>query len=184
MFRARPARIDLNSFLKQTPSKVRDKQYFLFSEESVISIGHRYKGRFDQAVLHFEEAPILDLMIERKFPIKYLPREARKEDMFQAALYAQAIQESGASCSKTKLVIIYCLQQHAARCENNRNTTDCISCDFGEAFTQKYDQKWILRELKRLDEIWFGSRKPIAEPGEKCRPCPYSKNGICQYSIY
>ncbi|TXT55177.1 MAG: hypothetical protein BAJATHORv1_40086 [Candidatus Thorarchaeota archaeon] len=184
LYRSIPASMNLRSFLK-TESKSRKRQsLYLFSEEPVISMGHKFKGRFDQAVFRSGKVPRLELIIERKFPTKYLPSKIREEDMFQAGLYALAIQESGVSCSNTRLVTVYCLQDNAMTCAKKRNTTDCVKCNLGKVFTRKYKQKSVLKDLEILDEIWFHSRKPIANPDEKCRACPYSKNGKCQYSIY
>ena len=65
-----------------------------------------YVGRFVGAVLHWEKSPILDIVIEYKFPVKHLPRQTRKEDVFQSGLYALALLDSGLSCSSTRLVTI------------------------------------------------------------------------------
>jgi len=86
---------DLNEFLNLKPSSPKSNEYYRFSEESVRSQAHRFVGRFDSAILHWEEVPILDLIVENKFPVSYLPDKAKKEDFFQAGLYALALSESG-----------------------------------------------------------------------------------------
>ena len=107
---------DLNTFLHLESDQPDSSQYFRFAEEAVVSMGHRYNGRFDQAVLRFDGVPILEVVIERKFPVRNLPRIVRTEDMFQAGLYALALMERGVSCSSTRLVVMYCTQNVASNC--------------------------------------------------------------------
>jgi hypothetical protein len=163
-------------------SRPNPKISFLFSEQSVFSLGHRFNGRFDSAIMHWEEAPILDAMIERKFPTRHLPEKPRGEDIFQAGLYALALMESGVSCVSTKLVLVYCLQKNAKRCIG-RNHNDCVACGNGKVFSRRFNQKRVLRALEKLDEVWYQGRKPKANPAEwKCRGCPYGRNGTCNHS--
>ena len=123
--RTKPASCNLSEFLKLNPNRLKINQYYLFSEENIRSLGHRFVGRLDGAVLHQEGVPVLDLVIEYKFPLKHLPKQARPEDVFQAGLYALALLESGVSCSSTKIVTIYCLQDRAKRCLDKKSTMDC-----------------------------------------------------------
>jgi CRISPR/Cas system-associated exonuclease Cas4 (RecB family) len=163
-------------------SRPNSKRSFLFSEQSVFSLGHRFNGRFDNAVLHWEEAPVLDAIIERKFPTRHLPEKPRDEDIFQAELYALALMESGVSCSSTKLVLVYCLQKNAKECIG-RNHPNCVACGNGLVFTRRFKQKRVLRALEKLDEVWYQGRKPKANPREwRCRGCPYGRNGVCNHT--
>jgi hypothetical protein len=181
--RAIQAKWSLSEFLKMKPDRWKLNQYYFFSEENVRSLGHRFVGRLDGAVLHRENTPILDLVIEYKFPLKYLPKYARPEDVFQSGLYALALLESGVSCSSTRLVTIYCLQDRAKRCLDKKSTMDCWRCSNGKTFTTRFKPKKVLRELKRLDEVWYRGRKPRpAQEQSACRVCPYSKDE-CNYSL-
>ncbi len=171
----------LAEFLRLNNKPISSKS-FLFHEQPILSMGHRFSGRFDSAVLHWEEVPVLDAIIERKFPIRYLPEKPRNEDVFQAGLYALALKESGVSCSSTRLVLIYCLQKNAKKCIG-RNHNDCVSCGNGEVFGKRFNQRRVLRELEKLDEVWYHGRTPKASPSEwKCRACQYGRNGICNHS--
>ncbi|MHA2068706.1 MAG: hypothetical protein ACXABY_30450 [Candidatus Thorarchaeota archaeon] len=179
--RAQARQWTLSEFLNLRSIPSPSKSY-LFREQSVFSVGHRFNGRFDNAVLHWEEAPILDAIIERKFPTSYLPEKPRDEDIFQAGLYALALMESGVACSSAKLVLIYCLQSKARQCIG-REGTDCISCGEGSVFIRKFSQKSVLRALDRLDEVWYRGRKPKASPDRwKCRGCPHGQNRTCSHS--
>ena len=183
MRRAVPTQWSLSEFIKMKPSRWKLNEYYSFSEENVRSLGHRYVGRLDGAVLHWESAPILDLVIEYKFPVKHLPQRAREEDVFQSGLYALALKESGFSCSTTKLVTIYCLQEKAKRCLDKKSTRNCWRCSDGRAFVTGFKPKNVERELRRLDEVWFEGRKPRpAHIASVCRICPYSE-GRCNYSV-
>lgn len=173
----------LDEFLKLKPSRYDRKEYYQFTEESVRSHAHRYVGRFDAAVLHWEEGPILDLLIERKFPSSILPDAAKEEDIFQAGLYALALLESGMSCSSTRLVIIYCLQNRAKRCSNSKSQRDCWLCCDGKVFYQKFQPDKVQKKLRTLDEVWYNKRQPKASPNQyKCMTCPFSGQGVCNYS--
>jgi len=183
MRRAIPASWSLSEFVKLKPSRWKLNQYYSFTEENVRSLGHRYVGRLDGAILHWESAPILDLVIEYKFPMKYLPQRARDEDMFQSGLYALALQESGFSCSSTKLVTIYCLQENAKRCLEKKSTRNCWHCRNGRSYATRFKQKDVEKELRRLDEVWYEGRKPRpTQEASACRICPYSE-GKCNYSV-
>ena len=116
---------DLNTFLHLESDQPDSSQYFRFAEEAVVSMGHRYNGRFDQAVLRFDGVPILEVVIERKFPVRNLPRIVRTEDMFQAGLYALALMERGVSCSSTRLVVMYCTQNVASNCAQEGKCMNC-----------------------------------------------------------
>jgi hypothetical protein len=183
MRRAIPAQWNLQEFLKLKPSRWKRGEYYLFSEETVRSLGQRYIGRFDSAILHWEEVPVLDLMIEYKFPVNYLPEQSRPEDVFQAGLYALALLESGVSCSNTRLVTIYCLQDRAMKCMEGKSSKSCWRCGDSKVYTNRFNPRNMIKTLKRLDEIWYKGRnpRPAKEP-ERCRPCPYSKDK-CNYSV-
>jgi len=183
MKRAEKAPWDLYEFLHLEPSKQKVKEYYRFNEESVRSHSHRFVGRFDSAILHWEEVPVLDLIIENKFPVSYLPEKVRKEDIFQAGLYALALEETGVSCRDTRLVTIYCLQDIAKRCLQGNTPKKCWDCGEGKIFSKSFNPQKIRKALKKLDEVWYKKRKPKASPTpSKCRVCPYSKNGKCNHS--
>lgn len=183
MRRALPAPWGLSEFLKRKQSQWSQAKYYSFSEETVRSLGHRFIGRFDSAILHLDSVPVLDLVIEHKFPVKYLPEKSRPEDMFQAGLYAQALQESGVSCSKTRLVNIYCLQDRAKRCMEGRSVKSCWKCGDSRIYVIRFDSQKVVKALKRLDEVWYNGRKPRPSPKPgKCIACPYGKDK-CNYSV-
>ncbi len=179
---AEPARWTLSEFLHLNPRRRTFGKSFIFREQTIRSLGYRYVGRFDYAILHWKEAPILDAVIERKFPRNLVPSTPRPEDMFQAGLYALGLRESGVSCSSTRLIIIYCLQESAKRCIG-RNRADCLTCKDGATFSRKFRPSNVLRTLQKLDEVWFEGRSPKASPtSSKCRVCPYSIDQSCRYS--
>ncbi|MGY5862590.1 MAG: hypothetical protein RTU09_09505 [Candidatus Thorarchaeota archaeon] len=174
---------DLNTFLHLESEPPEPSQYYCFAEEAVMSRGHRYSGRFDQAILRFDEVPVLEAVIERKFPSRNTPKIVRTEDMFQAGLYALALMEKGASCSSTRLVVIYCTQEIASNCMRAGKSVNCFECRKGSIFQQKFNLKQVLKTLKSLDEVWYKRRKPKASPDVgKCRACPYGTNGVCNHS--
>jgi hypothetical protein len=178
---AEPSKWTLQEFLRLRKLPATERS-FLFSEQSVYSLGHRFNGRFDNAVLHWEEAPVLDAIIERKFPIRHIPDSPREEDFFQAGLYALALMETGVSCSTTRLVLIYCLQKTAKNCIW-RNQVDCVSCGDGTVYSRRFNPKRVLKALAKLDEVRYQGRKPKASPNAgKCRACPYGRNGVCNHS--
>ncbi|MHA1136459.1 MAG: hypothetical protein ACTSSE_08235 [Candidatus Thorarchaeota archaeon] len=183
MRNAQKAPWDLHEFLILNPSKPKNNEYYRFSEESIRSHAHGFVGRFDGAILHWKDAPILDMIIESKFPISYLPERAIKEDIFQAGLYALALADTGVSCKDAKLVIIYCLQDVAKRCLQGNTSKMCWDCGEGKIFYQNCDLREVMKNLSKINEVWYKKRRPRANPTEDhCRPCPYSKNGKCNYS--
>ena len=182
MRRAVPATWGLSEFLKLKPSRWKIGQYYLFAEETVRSLGHRFIGRFDSAILHWEEAPVLDLVIEHKFPTKHLPEQSIPEDIFQAGLYALALYESGVSCSNTRLVTVYCLQDRVKRCIEGNSATACWKCGDSKIHVERFNLNNVIKTLKKMDEVWYSDRKPKPSPNpRKCRICPYSKDK-CNYS--
>jgi hypothetical protein len=173
----------LIEFTQLRPGKWKKGENYRFSEETVRSFAHRYNGRFDAAILHWEEAPILDVLIEYKFPVNHLPTKMKEEDYFQAGLYSLAMAESGISCSSTKLVIVYCLQDNAKRCILDKSKRNCWNCGEGKIFEKRFKPDYVRKQLKKLDEVWYKKRCPRATPTEmKCRLCPFSKRGVCNYS--
>ncbi|UCE09268.1 MAG: hypothetical protein JSW61_09840 [Candidatus Thorarchaeota archaeon] len=174
----------LQEFLRLPRSQRKIGKWFMFSEQTVYSMGHKFTGRFDQAVLHWGKSPILDLMIERKFPVSHLPMKRRDEDLFQAALYSLALMESGVSCSSSRLVVIYCLQNQAKRCLKRTRGLECFKCGAGRVFHEPFSQRTVLSTLERLDEVWYNGRRPIPDPSfDKCMRCQFSRNGSCQYTL-
>ena len=174
---------DLSEFLRLKPKPWKINRYYSFTEEIVRSLGHRFVGRLDSAILHWKNVPVLDIIIEYKFPKKHLPDRARKEDVFQSGLYALALLESGVSCSSTKIVIIYCLQDNAKKCFSKKSTRDCWRCRNGRTFVSAFRPKQVLKELTRLNEVWYDGRKPRpSQDAHSCQVCPYRK-GICNHSL-
>ncbi len=174
---------DLNAFLHLESDQLESNQYFSFAEEAVVSMGHRYSGRFDQAVLGFDGVPILKAIIERKFPSRNMPKIVRTEDMFQAGLYALALMERGVSCSSTRLVVIYCTQRAASNCVHEGKGVNCFECKKGRVFQEEFSPKKVLKTLKRLDEVWYERRKPRPSPEVgKCKACPFGTDGVCNHS--
>ncbi|MFX1578588.1 MAG: hypothetical protein ACFFBJ_03005 [Promethearchaeota archaeon] len=172
----------LAEFIRLESSKRKNYQYYSFSEENVRSLGHRYVGRLDAAILHWEQTPILDLVIEYKFPVNHLPNKAREEDVFQSGLYALALQESGVSCSSARIVTIYCFQDKAKECVSQKTARQCWRCNDGKTFTTRFRPGRVQKDLSKLDEVWYKGRRarPVQKPSI-CRACPYSKNR-CNYS--
>ena len=158
------------------------KNLYIFTEQPVYSQRYRITGRFDQAILHWETRPILDAIIERKFPVHVIPKEIRSEDIFQAGLYALALMDNGISTDSTKLVVIYCLQKNAMKCVLKKKSVNCLECKSSRVFSKQFSPTTIMKKLRKLDEIWFANRKPKASPSTtKCRVCPY-RNSKCKYS--
>lgn len=175
---------NFHEFLKLSQSSPKSNEFYRFNEESVRSHAHRYVGRFDSAIFHWEDVPILDLIIENKFPVSYLPDRVKKEDIFQAGLYALALAESGVSCRDAKLVIIYCLQDAAKRCLQGNSQRRCWDCSDGKIFSQNFNQREIMKNLAKINAVWYKKRKPDANPSEdNCHHCPYSRDGRCNYSV-
>ncbi len=172
----------LKQFLDLSLSRPKADERFFFSEESVVSVGYRYNGRFDGAILHWENVPVLDAIIERKFPASHLPETARPEDFFQAGLYALALMEKGVSCSSTKLAILYCLQDDARKCLD-RNENKCFTCSSSKVFERRFKPRSAVKNLKKFDDFWYRNAKPKPSPDRrKCGTCPNGKNGTCNYS--
>ena len=183
MRRAIPSPWSLYEFLHLKPSRWKFNQYYSFSEETVRSLGHKFIGRFDNAILHWEDSPVLDLIIEHKFPVRYLPEKSRPEDIFQAGLYALALYESGVSCSATRLVNIYYLQDRAKKCMESNSAKDCWRCGDNKIHVKRFDRNKVIKNLKKMDEVWFNDSRPRPSPERgNCRACPYSK-GKCNYSV-
>jgi len=181
--RARKAHWSLAEFLALQPSQHNRGEYYVFNEEQVRSFAHKFIGRFDSAVLHWEEAPILDALIEHKFPVNHLPSKMKPEDLFQAGLYSLALAESGVSCRSARLVIVYCLQDTAKQCLQDRLRRSCWNCGDARVFKRKFSPDEIRIRLKRLDEVWYNKRSPRAAPSEtNCKACPFSTSGECNYS--
>ncbi|TFF96128.1 hypothetical protein EU546_01990 [Candidatus Thorarchaeota archaeon] len=164
-------------------SKKRGRGYLL-CEQTVKSVGHRYAGRLDAAVMSWEEVPTAHLVVERKFPVNHLPKAARQEDFFQAGLYALALLETGVSCSSTLLMIIYCLQDRAKRCMEKPSRQSCASCGDARVFVSRFNQNQLERTLERLDEVWFSRRPPRpTRRADMCRICPFGAKGTCNYEL-
>ena len=175
---------DLLEFLSLNPNSPKRNELYRFTEEPVRSHAYRYLGRFDGAILHWDEVPILDLIVENKFPVNYLPDRVKREDIFQAGLYALALAETGVSCRDAKLAIIYCLQDTAKKCLYEKSQRNCWNCGDGKIFSKKFDQRVVMKDLARINAVWYKKRNPRANPSEEnCHPCPYSKNGRCNYSV-
>ena len=181
--KAIPAQMDLNAFARGGPREGKSKSTYIFSEESAVSMTHRFNGKFDSAILRWDTGPILEALIERKFPRSYLPERARSEDIFQASLYSLALKEKGISCSSTHLIIIYCLQDKAIKCMKKQGGLDCFRCKEGKVFKSRFNEKRTLKQLAKLDEVWYQGRKTEPNPSkDNCRACPFSKGGQCNYS--
>ncbi|MHA1928911.1 MAG: hypothetical protein ACTSV2_10100 [Candidatus Thorarchaeota archaeon] len=179
----KPPRWDLKTFLRLKDNRPSPREGFLFSEENVTSMAHRYNGRFDQAILRWDEVPILEMMIERKFPVHILPTKAKQEDIFQASLYTLALLERGISCSSTKLVVIYCLQKNAEKCFDKASVANCFKCRKGKTFQKKFNAEKTIKLLDKMNQVWYKARKPKATPSiAKCSTCPYKKMNVCNYS--
>ncbi|MHA1216071.1 MAG: hypothetical protein ACTSPX_01945 [Candidatus Thorarchaeota archaeon] len=175
------ASFPLYRLVNGTAPQLRRGQKYVFSEQTVVSMTWRYRGRLDHAVLHVEKGPVLDAVFEMKFPAEYLPHRVREQDMFQAGLYALAIRDMGASCRDTRLVVCYCSQTWAKRCDKI-GLENCVSCRHSVTFTGKFRPQKIERELQRMDGYWRGLRQPIPSPEhDKCRTCPYADKE-CQYA--
>lgn len=174
---------DLGQFINNEGKRTNPRKRYVFSEESVVSMTHRYNGRFDSVIVRWSGGPLLEAVIERKFPMNVLPEGPVPEDMFQASLYALALKEKGLSISSTRLINIYCLQNEAERCLERKGSESCIGCSKGVVYTKRFNESKTLRELEKLDEIWYKGRKPSPKPSKRiCRICPYGRNGICNHS--
>lgn len=182
MRRAIPSPWSLSEFLQLKPSRWKFNQYNSFSEETVRSLGHRFIGKFDNAIFHWEDSPVLDLIIKHKFPVRHLPEKSRLEDIFQAGLYALALYETGMSFSSTRLVNIYCLQDRAKKCLESKSAKECWQCGDNKTHIKRFHPNKVIKDLTKMNRVWFNNQKlrPSPEQG-KCRACPYSK-GKCNYT--
>jgi hypothetical protein len=178
-----PSQIDLNAFARRGPKEGKSKKTYLFSEESAVSMTHRFNGKFDTALLRWDTGPILEALIERKFPRSFIPDQVKEEDVFQASLYTLALKEKGISCATTNLIVIYCVQDTAIKCMKKQGGLDCFRCNEGKVFKSRFKEKKTLKQLAKLDEIWYEGRKPAPKPGKgNCRPCPFNQNKHCKHS--
>jgi hypothetical protein len=167
---------------KEPPKRILDR-HFLFTEENVYSISNRFRGRFDMAILHWDESPILDVLFERKFPTGRLPIKVHQYDVFQASLYALALMDSGVICSSTKIIVAYCRQEDAIKCQHNRAIASCLRCDNGAVFTIDFSFKETIKKLHSLNRYWFESKQPKSSPDiHKCSICPYASKEVCKWS--
>ncbi len=180
---AKPIQMGINAFARRGPDDANPKKTYSFSEESAVSMSHRYNGKFDTAILRWDTGPILVALIERKFPRSILPNQVKAEDVFQASLYALALKEKGISSTSTQILVVYCLQEVAIKCLKKKGGLDCFSCKEGKVFKSRYNEKKTLKQLTKLDEVWYEGRKPKPDPSvENCRACPFSKKVKCKYS--
>ncbi len=176
-----PAKWKLHDFINGR-SDARPHRKYIFTEQIVTNMTRKYRGRFDHAILRMEEGPALDAVIEFKFPQQHLPYKVRKEDVFQAGLYALAMRDMGVSTGSTALLVLYCLQSEARRC-GKPNIERCFSCSKGKVFRDKFNPQRVIAAVERMDPYWRGERRPVPMPStENCSRCPYS-NGQCQYSV-
>ena len=181
--KAVPADMTVSEFLSLDKRRRKNSTRLLLQEKEVRSLGHRYVGRLDAVVVSWQDAPVLHVVLERKFPAAQLPSRPRPEDLFQLGLYALALLESGMSCRSTRLMVTYCLQDTASRCFKKSDTPKCSLCSEGRTFTKQFRQKEVLEALSRLDEVWYGNRAPKPKPSsEKCRRCPFGSSHLCIYS--
>lgn len=179
---ATTADFSLGQFIHSRAETRGRRHEFAFQEEYVASPGRRIHGRVDCAYLHMEEVPVLDLLVEMKFPLEILPERVHSEDLFQASLYALALADSGVSCSHARLEVIYCTQKQAEHCFGGTGQS-CVTCRKARRFHRKFDYNGTVAALSRLDEVWYEGRKPrpVTRP-EQCRRCPYSRDGACNYA--
>ncbi len=157
-------------------------QKYVFAEQRVVSETYRYVGRFDQAVLHWDKGPVVDAVIERKFPTTTLPGRARARDLFQAGLYALALVDSGARADDTRLVVVYCLQSVATRCTEGTTRRSCLTCRRGRVFQVPFDRGRVAAEVERLDREYRQGRLRPVPSRETCGQCPFSR-GDCKHSV-
>ncbi len=155
---------------------------YVLSELSVESRRWGYVGRADHIVVSKGAALTLDAVIEMKFPRVQVPRTAHSEDLFQASLYALALEEMGLQCDNALAVVVYCAQTNAERCRN-RDLQHCISCGKARVSTARYDRALTERKLKAMEGYWRGQRdaRP-ASRRDRCGRCPFSAD-ICPHSV-
>ncbi len=177
------ANISLYKFLNLLPSKRELGTRHRFYEQSVRSLEHKLVGRFDSAVFHWSaNGPVLDMIIEYKFPVRFIPQKAYSHDMFQTGLYALALADLGVITNNTRLVVLYCLQGVARKCLKSRRH-GCSLCGRGRIFVNSFKRVKIIKALERLDQVWSELRSPKAGPSKsRCIACPYSRGNGCKYS--
>jgi hypothetical protein len=174
---------NLTSFLQAAERAVHKKGLYLFTEENVVSMTYRFSGRLDAAIVGWNSGPVLDAIVERKFPRRYLPTKAYPEDVFQGSLYALALKEKGFSVSSTHIVAVYCIQDEAEKCMQRGTGLSCLTCGKGKLFVSKLKERAIAKAIGRLDEVWYRGRKPRPNPSvTSCRRCPFSTDGTCNFT--
>ncbi|MEM2141867.1 MAG: hypothetical protein QXS20_03030 [Candidatus Thorarchaeota archaeon] len=170
------------SFVEQHGQETELGRYLSFHEQPVQSIVNRIAGIPDSVYMHIKDRPVVDIVVERKYPSRSLPRKAYPEDVFQASLYALALSDNGMDCRQTRLALIYCLQDRARRCMSGERNL-CIGCRYGRVFISSFNRERTLSDLLRLDEIWFRMRTPRpSSRKDTCARCPYSDRRVCPYS--
>ncbi len=183
VFNAKRASGDLTSFLQVAGKDGHRIRSQLFAEESVVSMTYRFNGRVDAAIVAWSSGPILEAIVERKFPHKHLPTKAYPEDVFQGSLYALALKEKGFSVSSTHIVTIYCIQDTAESCLKKETGLYCLKCGKGKVFISKLRERSVVKSISRLDEVWYRGRDPEPNPSvSSCRRCPYSTDGTCNFT--
>ncbi|MGY5875849.1 MAG: hypothetical protein RTU30_08895 [Candidatus Thorarchaeota archaeon] len=172
----------IQDFLEHRTNRPHQGQVFSFKEGLVTSSTYRIKGRFDQAILYWDANPILEAVIERKFPRRILPEKVRNEDVFQAELYALTLTEMGAISADCKIIVIYCLQQEASTCVD-RNRDGCLNCRKGRRFVSGFNLNRVAKKLDKLNKEWYKSKTPRANSSrDSCIICPYSRKRGCKHS--
>ena len=155
----------------------------LYTEENVVSMTYRFSGRLDAAIVAWNTGPILEAIVERKFPSKHLPMKAYPEDVFQGSLYALALKEKGFSVSSTRIITVYCIQDEAENCMEKRAGLYCLTCGKGRLFVSKLRERTVIKTIGKLDEIWYRGRNPEPRPSvSSCRRCPFSTDGSCNFT--
>ncbi len=172
----------LNEFLEQC-DKGTSMRKIILSEKNVVSLTYRFRGRFDSIIVRCGSGPVLEEVIERKFPRSVLPKKPIEEDMFQASLYVLGLKEKGFSIRSTMITTVYCLQTVADDCLHNNEHSSCWRCNAGVRFSQRFNEPRTVKSIKKLDEIWYREREARPKPSpRKCRLCPFSKQGVCNHS--
>lgn len=174
---------DLTSFLQAAEKGAHRRGSYVFTEENVVSMTYRFSGRFDAAIIAWNSGPVLEAIVERKFPRKYLPTEAYREDVFQGSLYVLALKEKGFSVSSARIVIIYCIQDMAEKCMEKGTGLYCLSCGKGKVTISKLRERDVAKAIRKLDEVWYRGRDPEPNPSPSiCRRCPFSTDGSCNFT--
>lgn len=174
---------DLTSFLQAVEKGEHRRGSYIFTEENVVSMTFRFRGRFDAAIAAWNSGPVLEAIVERKFPRKHLPTKAYREDVFQGSLYALALKEKGLSVSSTRIITIYCIQDMAEKCLKKGTGLHCLTCGKGKVFISKLRERSVAKAISRLDEVWYRGRDPEPNPSAStCRRCPFSTDGSCNFT--